>query len=65
MTTLSQPITFSPGLQAADASANAWLRQVTLRLRRRNLLALAPTGIHDGGWNHYPACLGRPSQGKV
>jgi len=34
MTTLSQPITFSPGLQAADASANAWLRQVTLRLRR-------------------------------
>lgn len=34
MTTLSQPIAFSPALRAADASANHWLRQVTLRLRR-------------------------------
>ncbi|OKH43714.1 ATP-binding protein [Phormidium tenue] len=34
MTTLSQPIAFSPALRATDASANHWLRQVTLRLRR-------------------------------
>ncbi|MFM7471093.1 MAG: ATP-binding protein, partial [Nodosilinea sp.] len=34
MTMLTQPITFSPALQAVDATANHWLRQVTLRLRR-------------------------------
>ncbi len=31
---MATPVTFSPALRAADASANYWLRQVTLRLRR-------------------------------
>ncbi len=33
-TSKKEPITFSPGLRADDASANYWLRQVTVRLRR-------------------------------
>jgi hypothetical protein len=28
------PVTFSPAIRAADSSANYWLRQVTVRLRR-------------------------------
>ncbi|WP_026072299.1 ATP-binding protein [Nodosilinea nodulosa] len=31
---MATPVTFSPALRAADASANDWLRQATLRLRR-------------------------------
>ena len=36
MTTESSPphVTFSPGLASADASANYWMRQVVVRLRR-------------------------------
>ncbi|MGB3137137.1 MAG: ATP-binding protein, partial [Nodosilinea sp.] len=52
MTTRSQPITFSPALQAADASANYWLRQVTLRLRREICWRW-----HQQGYSPAPAAM--------
>ena len=41
-------VTFSPKLHAADASANYWIRQVTLRLRREICWARHERGVLPG-----------------
>jgi hypothetical protein len=44
----SEFITFSPALRAADACANYWMRQVTIRLRREICWSWHERGVQPG-----------------
>jgi SpoVK/Ycf46/Vps4 family AAA+-type ATPase len=51
MTTVARPsqfITFMPALRAADACANYWMRQVTIRLRREICWSWHERGVQAG-----------------
>jgi len=47
-TTPKEFVTFSPDLRAADACANYWMRQVTIRLRREICWCWHERGLHPG-----------------
>ena len=48
VTTPNEFVTFSPDLRAADACANYWIRQVTIRLRREICWCWHERGLQSG-----------------
>ena len=48
VTTSHEFVTFSPDLRAADACANYWMRQVTIRLRREICWCWHERGLQSG-----------------